>query len=61
MNKMNTTSVILGNKRYYGYFVVKGFWVEDAKGNSVAECYSAEVAIALAVQLNKMFEYGYEL
>jgi hypothetical protein len=30
----------------------------DLKGRNVAECYSKEVARALAKELNKMFEYG---
>lgn len=46
-------SVTIGNKAYILPFRQNGNWVEDSRGNNVAECYSRDVAKGLAKILNE--------
>lgn len=51
MNKTKTTQTI-GNKTYFLPYRANHCWVEDAKGNNVAEAYDETIAKALASMLN---------
>lgn len=46
-------SAVIAGRRYILPFRASGFWVEDARGDNVAEARSVESAKALAELLNK--------
>lgn len=43
----------LGGRTWLLPFRASGFWVEDARGNSVCDCRAAPIAVALAELLNR--------
>lgn len=51
---MKKRNVLIGDSHFVAPFTANGFWVSDARGNSVAECRSQEVAKALAAMLNEV-------
>lgn len=50
-----TKTAIFGHKTFVLPFRAYGFWVEDARGNNVAEAASRELATALAKLLNNTY------
>lgn len=54
-NKTDRKTINIGGRTYLLPFKQTGNWVEDAKKNSVAECYNNEVAKALAHILNEKY------
>jgi hypothetical protein len=51
---VNKKTKTIGNESFLLPFNANGFWVSDARGTSVMECRSTELAKAMAKLLNEV-------
>lgn len=51
---MTKKTYTIGGRQFLLPFRAGGFWVSDARGDSVCECRSREIAEALAKMLNEL-------